>query len=204
MNSLNSFRKLVSNKSFGIEIECCVTTEGDDIAQEHKHLGFFYVTQDWSISREFGSVFRHPKEFVSQPMPAEWLGKEIHKLWNKVGGWESNRTCGIHVHVNRKWCTTNKAKAIYAALQQLSGEQMRELFGRSPNRYCSISQKITEGRYSSVNIQNTNTIEFRMFASGDHKWAAYCVNMTKFMVENYNTLNYEQLLAARDMLTHNY
>ena len=205
MNSLNSFRKLVSNKSFGIEIECFIDIEGAKRLPECCHSGFFYVTTDMSLSvRDYWTTHRFSREFVSQPLPADWLHKEIWKLWKKSGGWETDDSCGTHVHVNRKWCPLAKAKAIYNAIKKLSDEQFKEIFGRYINKFCRVDVSIGETRYAAVNVENVATIEFRMFAGGNAQWACYCVSMAKFMVENYNTLNYEQLLAARDMFLKNY
>ena len=189
MQSLSSFRKLDAVKSYGIEIECV----HDQSIQKYQHHGFFYATDDGSLS--CGSYF-YTTEFVSQPLPAEWLCKEITRLEKRVGGWFANDSCGIHIHVNKKWCTEKKAKAIRAFVNGLSHNDCEQLFGRRPNMYC---RQETKGRYCMVNMTNEKTIEFRMFASGGAKWARYCVRMADYMVKNALHLNIDAIYAASDM-----
>ena len=189
MQSLSFFRKLDAVKSYGIEIEC---VHYQSILKYQYH-GFFYATDDSSLS--YGH-YLHITEFVSQPLPVEWLCKEITRLEKRVGEWFANDTCGIHVHVNRKWCTEKKAKAIRAFVNDMSFNDCNQLFGRLANTYC---RQKTSGRYCMVNMTNEKTIEFRMFASGGAKWARYCVRMSDYMVKNAFQLNIDAMYAASDM-----
>ncbi len=189
MQSLSSFRKLDSVKSYGIEIECV----HDQMIERYQYYGFFYATNDGSL--DYGR-YNWATEFVSQPLPAEWLCKEITRLEKRVGAWHSNSSCGIHVHVNKKWCTEAKAKAIRAFVNALSHEDCCRLFGRVPNHYCEQS---TRSRYCMINLTNKATIEFRMFSGGNAKWARYCVRMVDYMVKNAYHLNIDAIYAASDM-----
>lgn len=59
-------------------------------------------------------------------------------------------------------------------------------------------------RYCIVNVTNSKTIEFRMFASGNVKWAQYCVELVNYLVENAFHLNVDAFNAAVDMLASKY
>ena len=139
---------------------------------------------------------------VSQPLPAKWLCKEITRLEKRVGAWEHNSTTGIHVHVNKAWFTEAKAKAVAKVVNGLSYTAFAQLFGREPNYYCR--QRADGSRYCAINTTNKATIEFRMWRSGDAKWAQQCVRMAEFMVENAFSLTEEKLFAFRDLLDGNY
>lgn len=194
MRSLSSFRKLSSTKSFGIEIEGFF--DHDKLTQDDGRYGFFYATFDVSVDGWFPGY--RAREFVSQPLPKEWLKKEITRLEKRVGMWFYNYSCGIHIHVNRAWCTKEKAKLIYNVVKALTDEDMATLFGRGPNNYCR-RDGFGETRYCCVNIENKKTVEFRMFSGGDAKWARYCVDMVDFMVHNATILDKDKLFAAHEM-----
>lgn len=192
MNSLSSFRKPVSHKSMGIEIECGVdyhTILGGNVGI-HQHYGFFYCTAD-------GSVYvpgRLNCEFVSQPLTKEWLIKEINRLEKRVGAWDFNDTCGIHIHVSRKWLTVERAKLIHKFYCGLSNWQREALFGRASNYYCGVDPW-NKTRYNAINNENKETIEFRMFASGNAQWAVYCVKMVDYLITNAKHLNLDATFA---------
>lgn len=194
MQSLNKFRTPNTNKAMGIEIECVMEALKADSCQ-YKHNGFFYGTCDGSIQCPWN---RTGVEFVSQPLSAAWLKKEINKLARKFE-WETNESCGVHVHVSRKWLSMEKAKAINAFLFSLLPSETVELFGREENTYCRTYVSLDkEDRYCSINITNTATIEFRMFKSGDAKWCAYCVDMVEYLINNAHHLNVDAALAFKD------
>lgn len=194
MQSLPKFRVPPHNKTVGIEIECftasCVAVE------KYKHYGFFYATDDGSINPR--SYAMSGVEFVSQPLPVDMLCKQLDKLGKKFH-WEHNSSCGIHVHVSRKWLSEKKAKAIYNWIKTLSYADMALLFGRVANTYCRNDVTFGSTRYCAVNIMNTHTIEFRMFSSGNVAWAKWCVKLVEYMIVNAYHLNIDAAMAFRDM-----
>ena len=192
MQSLSKFREPPHNKTVGIEIECLVEV-GD--VKYRQHYGFFYSTSDGSIEEGW---LKRGVEFVSQPLPVDMLCKQIDKLAKRFS-WEHNSSCGIHVHVSREWLSLKKAKAIYNWLKTLRDVEFENLFGRKPNYYCKTSYELGSSRYLAVNIENKNTIEFRMFASGSADWAKYCVKMVEYLVVNANHLNLDAALAFKDL-----
>jgi hypothetical protein len=194
MQSVSSYRKPVSNKSYGIEIECILPSNA--APEPYAYQGFWFVITDASINSEYDMRGR---EFVSQPLPADWLCNEIYKLAKKYE-WTHNDSCGIHVHVSRKWFSDKKARAVHAFIERLSEDDYSLLFGRVPNYYCMRGAAYnSERRYVPVNTQNKNTIELRMFSSGSGKWAAYCVHMAEYLVSNALHLTVHGCFAIKDL-----
>ena len=193
MQSLSKFRTPPHNKTMGIEIECILIFGGVDY---FRHYGFFYSTQDRSIDTHSWS--QCGVEFVSQPLPVDMLCKQLDKLGKKFQ-WEHNSSCGIHVHVSRKWLSEKKAIAIYNWIKTLTNAEFKLLFGRLPNYYCRTEGTIGSTRYLAVNTENKATIEFRMFSSGSADWAKYCVKMAEYLVCNAYYLNLDAALAFKDL-----
>ncbi len=201
MQTLATWRTPPHDRAIGIEVECFVSRDNysaaEDKNQYRDFYGFFYAGSDGSINppdrwRCFG------REFVSQPLTPSWLKKELKKLYGTFNI-EWNDSCGIHVHVSKQWLTNKKAEAIQKWMASLSDDEFEHLFGRKPNRYCSTAAPKTD-RYRAVNITNSKTNEFRMFSSGDLKWAQYCVDMAEYLVKNAYHLNYDAALAFKDMV----
>lgn len=191
MTTLHQTRKAPHEKTIGIEIECLVLNP----VARGCHDGFFFAGTDGSIMRygEEGT----PVEFVSQPLTPEWLKKEIYKLHRKYGI-SHNRSCGIHVHVSKGWCSTKRGLKIAKFLTMLRPEDMEYVFGRRPNDYCE-NTVARDAKYVAVNVSKTETVEFRSFCSGSAQWACYCVDLVCYLVRNHSTLNVDALMAFRDL-----
>jgi hypothetical protein len=196
--SLDKFRTPNTNKAMGIEIECFFLHRWeDDISiPEYTHVGFFYAHTDASINTP--SWRDIAREFVSQPLSAPWLKKEIHKLSRKLPTWSTNESCGVHIHVSRKWLSDQRAQKIWDFVKSLPTADFYDFFGRKPNEYCLVTGRLGATRYQTINTTNTNTIEFRMFKSGDPKWCCYCVDMVEYLINNANQLNISAVSAFRD------
>lgn len=195
MQSLSKFRTPPCSKTVGIEWEMLVPC--DPYWESGSFYGFFYCTTDGSIDAPYKYVGR---EFVSQPLQPKWLVKELARLNKKLSGnFMSNESCGIHVHVSRKWATAERINSIDAFLRKLTDDEYLESFGRSPNWY-SRHQSYTAGpsRYMALNVENKATVEFRVFRSGDLKWAQYCVLLVEYIMENAKHLNKDAFFAFVD------
>ena len=192
MNTLDSVRKAPHSKTMGIEIEAVFDVRYDD-----DWVGFFYKGTDGSIQRP--SYRQYGYEFVSQPLTYEWMHRELGKLYKKIlpYGMSVNSSCGIHIHVSKAWFSDKKANAVQKFLTTLTNEEMHDLFGRRPNHYCDPLDS-PKSRYNAVNTTNATTNELRMFCSGDLKWAKYCVDCAKYMVENAYHLNIDAFTAFQD------
>lgn len=193
MQTLYNWRKPPHGKTMGIEIETCVGRMNSG-----EYLGFFYVTTDGSIDCPYFSN-KYGREFVSQPLSPEWLKREIDKLFKKMIDPEANDSCGVHIHVSKKWLTDKKAEAIYTFVKSLTETEFECLFGRRPNGYCRQVREYSGDRYCAVNMSNSATQEFRMFKSGNAAWCKYCVDCATYMVENAYRLNKGAFFAFRDL-----
>lgn len=192
MNTLHNIRKAPVAKAMGIEIELICRKE-----YTPDWCGFFYKGQDGSI---LCSWREHGYEFVSQPLTYEWMQRELKKLYKLLDSLDyyENTSCGIHIHVSKKWFSDKKAKAVWEFIKTLSVVDYGDLFGRQPNIYCKNVEEYSGCRYHAINMSNTHTNEFRMFKSGDLAWALYCVDCVKYMVDNAYTLNVSAFSAFRD------
>lgn len=202
MESLSTFRKPPSNRTLGIEWEMFVVDDEYSLPS-HQYLGFFYVTTDGSLRwREYDRYRHYGRELVSQPLTASWLLKELERVSKKLPSLAFNDTCGIHIHVSRKWATAKKVDHLRAFLASLTDIECKDAFGRYPNSYCRHLRersKERDDRYFALNTTRKDTVEFRMFRSGDVKWAQYCVKLVNYMMENVNTLNKDAFFAFVDM-----
>lgn len=185
-------RKPNTNHAYGIEIEMMVHWDHN----VPPFVGFFVKGYDGSIQRH---VEHDAYEMVSQPLSYHFLQREIMLLGSKFP-WVVNASCGIHVHVTRDvFLSDKKAKRIFAAVSKLTDDQCIELFGRKPNDYCKRQPNyrgLLRDRYTMVNFTNIKTFEFRMFASGDWRWAQECVRRVRAMIRIRGPINYQTLRAA--------
>ena len=192
MNNLPNPRKPTHNKTLGIEIECVIDREVADKITTPYH-GMFKVDTDGSIRAGYN---KRGKELVSQPLPASWLKNEITKLYKKFK-WEHDESCGIHVHVSRKWWSVQRAEKLARFLGRLSRADMKLLFGREPNEFCQNNGYRPNNRYNAINFTPENTIEIRAFSSGDAEWAKYCVAFTDLLVRHRGDYTYADLLRMK-------
>lgn len=151
-----------------------------EILNKEKDLG--YIKTDGSLDDGMELVL-HPMtlEFHSQEMP--W--REVLSLFRRLGYYSHcTQTCGLHVHVNRTSLgkTLEQQEDTIANILYLFERFWEELlvFSRRTERqvqrwaarygYKQSGKEILEhvkksypGRYTSVNLTNTDTIEFRIF-----------------------------------------
>lgn len=200
MQTLSTWRTPPHDRAIGIEVECFMEKhfyyEKERENNESKYFGFFFAGSDGSINIPPNSFL--DKEFVSQPLTPKWLKKELTKLYKTFPTIQWNSSCGIHLHISKGWFTNKKAEAVQKWISSLSEDEFEELFGRKPNNYCSQTCS-KNSRYRAVNITNSKTNEFRMFASGSEKWAHFCVDMAEYLVKNAYYLNFEAVLAFKEL-----
>lgn len=179
MGSLTRFRKTPHDHCFGVEIECYPVNEYPD----DKHLGFFWVTLDGSL--EWGG-----REFVSQPLPYNFLSNRIKWLWKTVDGWSVREECGLHIHVSRALWPDSRQMEFSKMLRRLERDQMRVLFGRS----SQYADPHSHGKYRAINIQHMNSYEFRVWKAGDLNWTLEALRRTKLIVSFKGKYTYEKML----------
>lgn len=200
MQSLEKFRTPPSNRTMGIEWEMLWEERHPRFRAVYLagYLGFFYVTTDGSINVD--NYNQTGRELVSQPLTAPWLLKELERVHKRIPTPLYNDSCGIHIHVSRKWATQKKVDHLSAFLTRLDLADYKLAFGRLPNYYSrAMSAPTPNCRYMALNTTNKNTVEFRMFRSGDLKWAQYCVKLINYMMVNANHLNTEAFFAFVEM-----
>ena len=174
---------------FGVELEIDAGGEDDESAQQVMEIANsngvenLYCKHDGSLDDGF--------ELVTHPMTLEYHMKKMP--WARILqeavslGYTSHQagTCGLHVHVNRNaFGNTEEAQdAVIARILYFFEKNWEELlkFSRRTQRqlehwaarygYKEQPKELLDhakkgghgGRYSCVNLQNTDTIEFRIF-----------------------------------------
>ena len=174
---------------FGVELEIDAGGEDDDSAQQIMEIANsngqenLYCKHDGSLDDGFEMV-THPMtlEYHMNEMPWPAILHEAVSL-----GYTSHQagTCGLHVHVNRNaFGNTEEAQdAVIARILYFFEKNWEELlkFSRRTQRqlehwaarygYKEKPKELLDhakkgghgGRYSCVNLQNADTIEFRIF-----------------------------------------
>ena len=174
---------------FGVELEIDAGGEDDESAQQVMEIANgngvenLYCKHDGSLDDGF--------ELVTHPMTLDYHMKKMP--WARILqeavslGYTSHQagTCGLHVHVNRNaFGDTEEAQdAVIARILYFFEKNWEELlkFSRRTQRqlehwaarygYKEQPKELLDhakkgghgGRYSCVNLQNTDTIEFRIF-----------------------------------------
>ena len=176
------------NRYFGIELEIDGAGRDDDFAEElldiaNAHADLLYIKTDGSLDDGF--------EIVTHPLTLDYHKNEMP--WQaivdraKALGYTSHQagTCGLHVHVNRNAFGETEARqdAVIARILFFFEKNWEELlkFSRrtqyqldqwaarygykdQPKELLDHAKKSAHaGRYTSVNLTNKNTIEFRIF-----------------------------------------
>lgn len=177
------------NRFFGVELEVDDAGELDCNAESAMEIAntkgreHIYCKHDGSLDDGF-EIVTHPMtlQYHQNEMPwDELLSKlrDMRYLSHQAG------SCGLHVHVNRDTFgeTVSEQDACIARVLYFVEKHWEELlkFSRRTNRqldrwaarygYKDYPKEILDrakcggsnGRYSCVNLENRNTIEFRMF-----------------------------------------
>lgn len=222
------------NIYFGVELEIDKGGEDSNNAQvlldiANKNDDRIYCKHDGSLSYGF--------EMVSEPMTLEYHTNEMN--WKNIFekaidmGYRSHNTstCGLHLHVNRTAFgkTYEQQEQAIGRVVYFVEKHWNELFSFSrrtheslnqwSGRYATISNTTEEtykkakdkrlGRYVAVNLENYNTIEFRLFR-GTLRYKTflatlqlvdeicYCaINMTDKEIEDMSWLDFVQRILPK-------
>ncbi len=175
------------SRYFGVELEIDGGGEDHSNARELVRLAnrsneLIYCKHDGSLDDGF-EIVTHPMslEFHQKAMPWAEIMKEAVSM-----GYTSHQagTCGLHIHVNRNAFGSTEAlqDACIARILYFFEKNWEELlkFSRrtqhqldrwaarygykdQPREILDHAKKGGSGRYSCVNLQNDDTIEFRIF-----------------------------------------
>ncbi len=192
------------NLFFGIELEIDGAGENDDNAKKILDImgeDNCYIMHDGSLNNGL--------EITSMPLAYNYiLNSNYKKLFEEIitMGYKSHdtETCGLHIHINKNYFSDdatmqdlNIAKVLY--LVEKYWDNIVKFSRRSVNnlnkwatRYSMknsmfdilSSAKNSRGKYFAVNLQHSNTIEFRMFR-GTLKYETFLatIQFVKALVE---------------------
>jgi hypothetical protein len=151
-----------------LEVECPRTVDTMDYAAKIERLfeGFVFIKRDGSLEYGF--------EIVSCPATLE-----EHRLrWGKLllnppEGLRSYRTqtCGLHVHCSRTPLSALTVGKMLAFMGHAQNRRFIETIAQRPHGRFSkfVPKDVTHARYNdpdryqALNVQNTDTVEFRLF-----------------------------------------
>ena len=172
---------------YGIELE--LDCGGEDSSNAQKLLDYVNQDDDYIYAKHDGSL-SNGFELVTHPMTLDYHLNEVDYLGlferAVAMGYRSHQssTCGLHIHVNRSAFgeTTEEQEEVIARIVFFVENHWNELLKASRRSECSIERwasrygiaentqntykKAKErhlGRYVAVNLENYNTIEFRLF-----------------------------------------
>ena len=173
---------------FGVELE--VDEAGEDPAKARRVMEIANCDTDRMYCKHDGSL-DYGFEIVTHPMSLSYHLKEVP--WAKIlsclreMGYRSHQasTCGLHCHISRKafGTTVEEQEEVIARilffvekhwneLLKFSRRTMRQLerwanrYGYQPDPkklYDHATKNYGAGRYTCVNLTNSETIEFRIF-----------------------------------------
>ena len=176
------------DRFFGVELEVDDAGESDESAEAvtdiaNRRNTHIYCKHDGSLDDGF-EIVTHPMtlDYHCSQMPWEAVLRECREM-----GYLSHKasTCGLHIHVNRTSLGSTPAEqdACIARILYFFEKQWDELLKFSRRTEYQLSkwaarygyreqpqelldhakQGLGNGRYACINLQNTETVEFRIF-----------------------------------------
>jgi hypothetical protein len=170
--------KVNSHLRFGIELE--VEAKSGDLGEGSELMSkewgdFCYLKEDSSLNFGF--------EIVTHPASLEYYQNEIS--WNTINklrdlgfrSWNTS-TCGLHVHIDRRAFKDRTHLLAFTYLLNNNTGLSQHLAGRNSREYAYIGSDSKHDnlntikgygrgrggdRYLAVNLQNSATVEIRMF-----------------------------------------
>jgi hypothetical protein len=170
-----------NRRAFGVELELQVTSSShalDNMAgRVHDLLNPSGAVGEYCFFERDGSI-GHGFEIVTQP-----TGLDIHRdkfalfLNNEEAkkGMRSHEggSCGLHVHVGKQYLTQAQIYRVQSFLNDVRNEGMIRMIARRYGAgFCAVKPNLAKfspygkqsgDRYEMLNIQNDQTIEFRIF-----------------------------------------
>jgi hypothetical protein len=171
---LNKIGKPKDGIYFGIELEVEVTnpgTRGERAEETLSSLG-----RDFAVCMHDGSLADDGKngfEIISAPATVavhRGAWSDFLENTNGLTSWKSGN-CGMHVHVSRAPLSQLTTGKILVFVNDPANKTFIEhVAGRSSEAYAKLQKKKVSdakgcagGRYQAINLENPNTIEFRIF-----------------------------------------
>jgi len=185
LSNANAMPSSVDKPTLGIELETeavhCDRYDGARLAQEI-FGSLAYLKSDGSLNNGY--------EIVTHPFTLDYWRERVdttrlRELANMGMRSSNTNTCGLHIHVGRKYFQKNITSMYrFMALFHANNEQWRKIAGRSESTYARwsdqerenmmdyiryitthgrIGQSANFDRYVALNLQNHSTIELRFF-----------------------------------------
>lgn len=214
----------------GIELEVDKGGDANDCAKEIINTlptDFIYMEHDGSLNDGF--------EIITQPATFEYHCsiedeyREMSKILRSYGFYSHDTiTCGLHVHFNRDFFSSNVSQEEYhlrimkllylvekfwIEFSKFSRRNLSSLT-RWANKYEDCPQEIVKDmenldRYRAINLTNKNTIEFRLFR-GTLKIDTFmatlemCNNLVKISkntdnIKDLQAIKWEDLLISENL-----
>ena len=174
--------KLSKLPFMGLELEFECRRNLPEIAEK---LHDDYINDDFYLKED--SSLDNGIELVSMPTTLDhWQGEEFSDNFSKMlqsiknRGGEADSSCGIHVHIDRRWMNIAHIEK-FEQFFGLNKENLQLLAGRKNNMYCNFRNKKSlekldsnkallnfnafTGSRGAVNWANNDTVEIRIFAS---------------------------------------
>lgn len=175
-NSVMRRYKQIAYLGFELEVECSGDRNdfrnGVNMLKDMEDI--WYLKSDSSLNYGF--------ELVSHPMTLTWAmdNLDFNLLANlkshKFNAWHTD-TAGLHVHVSRDGFESESHQARFVHFIMRNEQFLSWLAGRSSSRWASFNREHTHNlkhklrnrgasdRYFAVNLQNSGTLEIRIFRS---------------------------------------
>ena len=161
-----------------LEYEC----ENKEVAK----VEVLELLHEFAILKSDGSLY-NGFEIVTMPALYEGHKKYLEPFFNSFPtSLKAESSCGLHFHVSRKPLSLmTQGKLIEFMNREDNGEFLTMLAGRERNSYTPqdnsrtigyILQGISGDRYNTLNINNPDTLEFRIFSPAI-TWADYASKM---------------------------
>jgi putative amidoligase enzyme len=174
---------------FGVELEVVAEETEANTITELMGEGHVYCKADGSVDDGF-EIVTHPHSKEEHYK----LWKPFFRKYKGTGRLQPESCCGMHVHVGRKGLSTlqiqktlvflnapenldfvvdiaQRSEETYAKIYEKKiGERLRvhrepnQNYYDPPGRVTHVTP-ISNGRYEALNLENSKTIEFRIFAS---------------------------------------
>lgn len=187
----------------GVELEVDDGEDANYLCGELEDYEEIYCKHDGSLGDEGVEIVSHPCTLDYHMHSLEWAGIMEECIANNYASHNAG-TCGLHTHVNRTFFGTtddeqdlNIAKVVLLVNRffdshivpfsrrkhsQLDNWAKKNTIQKiySTDNDQTVSQKVkaskNSGRYQAVNLQNKNTIEFRVFR-GTLKYSTFIATL---------------------------
>ena len=158
----------------GLELEVYVSDDLNDTANTVSDL-----LEGYAILKEDGSISMPGFEIVTAPCSLNIHREKITEFFsnNPDIDTDDDINIGLHIHISRKPISQLSIGKLLVFINNPDNQdKIVAIAGRPSNNWAKLSpKKITDikkqtSRYEAVNLQNNDTVEFRIFASTvDHK-----------------------------------